>query len=330
VRVRPADKVIYEHLIYTQVTSLGQSQWSDLFMEKTIGDIRSYAGRTYRRGTSAKIEHACEDIPTKRNQGNIMDGLRSGTTGEAKLASSRKQNTKLFEDSALICGLPLFKDMKLWHHTDGPQFEEKGQVIELDIGDKRLPGGDTVNPEVLDFFRTGSDRARSYFQYYNIDYPNKTSRSEKEISLRRILPSMKERKSVLDRDIMAATSKNKTKLEALTVPELLVQIEETRKMLNSKKIDPQIRPEKKSGNKSEKIARLVELRSILFVMDKNAKGREEAEIIRQYKANGEVLKGNMRRILDDPMGLYAIHTSVLEKPRYKDPPELNDDSYIIL
>lgn len=199
----------------------------------------------------------------------------------------------------------------------------------LGVGDVRLPDGDSVNPEVLDL-RTGSKRMEQYFQFYNIENQEKTSRSEKEVSLRRILPSTKERKSILEKDIIAATSTNSTQLDALIVPELLAQIEATRQMVNAKGIDPQIKPEKKRGNKPEKKARLIELRSILFAMDKGAIDREREEIIRQYKVNGEVFKDDMKTILNDQMGLYAMHKSVLEKPRYSTAPDPNDDSYVIL
>ncbi len=101
-------------------------------------------------------------------------------------------------------------------------------------------------------------------------------------------------------------------------------------MLNSKGIKPQIKCEKQAGKKPEKKARLIELRKILFKMDKGAKEREKVEIIQQYKVNNEVFGENMKTILNDPLGMYAIHTNVLGKQRYKNAPDLNDESYVML
>ena len=332
----PALQVIYQELIYTQVTSFGKSRWADLSMETTIGHFRKLCGRKHTRGTGIKLEHACHTIPKMRNQGDVMDGLRTGLTGgAAKKQSKSKQTMKFFDDSPLIRVLPEIEGMKLWHNSDNPCFKEKGgeDIIELEPGDLRLPGGDSVNPEVLDCFRTGSERATRYFQHYNIDNPTQNSRSEKEVSLQRILPSKKERQAALEREIMAATSTDKKALDELSVKELLVHIEETRKMLNNKGVKPQIRPEKKSGNKPEKIGRLIELRGILFAMDKRAKSKEENAIRKQFEAKKADFKENLNSILNDPLGLYAISATVLDKDRYKQSPELlqdDDDKYVML
>lgn len=331
----PAHKVIYGELIYTQVTSFGKSRWSDLSMETTIGHFRKLCGRKQTRGTGRKMEHACQTIPKMRNQGDVMDGLRTGVTGGmAKKQLKSKQSMKIFVDSPILRVLPVIEEMKLWHNSENPCFKEKGVegIIELEPGDLRLPGGDSVNPEVLDCFGTGSERATKYFQHYNINNPTQNHRSEKEVSLRRILPSKKERQAALDREIMAATSTDKKALDDLSVKELLVHIEETRKMLNSKGVQPQIRPEKKSGNKPEKIGRLIELRGILFAMDKRAKSNEVIAIRKQFEAKKADFKKNMNSILNDSSGLYAISHTVLDKTRYKESPELlrDDDKYVML
>lgn len=331
----PALQVIYQELIYTQVTSFGKSRWADLSMETTIGHFRKLCGRKHTRGTGIKLEHACHTIPKMRNHGDVMDGLRTGVTGGAvKKQSKSKQTMKLFDDSPILRVLPVIEEMRLWHNSDNPCFKEKGVegIIELEPGDLRLPGGDSVNPEVLDCFGTGSERATNYFQHYNINNPTQNHRSEKEVSLQRILPSKKERQAALDREIMAATSTDKKALDDLSVKELLVHIEETRKMLNSKGVQPQIRPEKKSGNKPEKIGRLIELRGILFAMDKRAKSNEVIAIRKQFEAKKADFKKNMNSILNDPLGLYAISHTVLDKERYKKSPESlqDDDKYVML
>ena len=59
----PATKALYANEMFTRMTSTGKLQFTDLFMEKSIGRARSRLREKDCQGMDKKFEHVCEEIP---------------------------------------------------------------------------------------------------------------------------------------------------------------------------------------------------------------------------------------------------------------------------
>ena len=98
--------------------------------------------------------------------------------------------------------------------------DKSNKPIYIEPNSLSLPDKETLNPDMLRLFDIGSSRVCEYFQHNNIDMPYKVNRSEKNVSLTRILVILEDRKAALKKAIDAAMS--------ITEDELSKAIDKTR------------------------------------------------------------------------------------------------------
>jgi len=136
-------------------------------------------------------------------------------------------------------------------------------------------------------YQIGQDRAIRYMHLNNVETPYKVERSEKEseggVNLGRLLATTTDREEELDRLKTTGTSVNEKELAAVfIVKELEVEIAKLVLLLKSHPFGLDVEDVPSKALKEEKVKKLVELRSIYFGQDIDARKRIESDIVDSF------------------------------------------------
>ncbi|KAL7540626.1 hypothetical protein ACHAXR_010257 [Thalassiosira sp. AJA248-18] len=318
----PALKILYENEIFTGLTSQGTSLPRDECMEWSVKHTRKHNGKVERKGMQKNLEKSVSTIPSQRSDNLVRQELRTGNADGAK--GTRRTRDWLSADSPIILLHDLLHiKMKFWHPTNQPIIGDylKEKPIYAEPNSFKLPGNESLHYEVFLCFDIGLERVIKYMQRYYIDFPFSVGRSEKEVSLAKIMASSidrkQESKKTIDREI--STSKDDLKA-AFNKNEVGKKLQLLANELNEDIDDPDLAYVVRLNklNKDDRIQKLIKMRKFYFRKDTSAMGRLEAAARKAFEekypsessgiVTGEVILAKK---------IYCLSENVLQLDRYK-------------
>lgn len=221
----------------------------------------------------------------------VKSQLRGYKTSDDEKGDSRRRVKWLDQKS------PLVKVFRLIHH-EMTLWDRAGPTLKCVNGNRtRMPEGSDEIPMSKDgrrivlntnnCYQIGQDRAIRYMHLNNVETPYKVERSEKEseggVNLGRLLATTTDREEELDRLKTRGTSVNEKELAAVfIVKELEVEIAKLVLLLKSHPFGLDVEDVPSKALKEEKVKKLVELRSIYFGQDIDARKRIESDIVDSF------------------------------------------------
>lgn len=177
-----------------------------------------------------------------------------------------------------------------------------------------------LHPDVPNAFSIGSDKVASYHEFYNVEHPFKVDRSEKDISLKKILATTVDRKLELQKTINRAISLVEDDLnKSMNSAEVGEEIEKVIDVLNFKIQIPKLipMPTLSKMNKVDRIKELIRVRKIYFEHDKDAESRDRDEVRKAFEERyPEFVDSNelANQIYNEK--IYCLSDEVFNEARY--------------
>ena len=201
-----------------------------------------------------------------------------------------KTHDRLRINLPLLAGYELIHNrMEFWHPTNEPVIGRKsGQPVRVQKNSFDLPKKETLNPQVLEFVKIGTERAVKYLQLNYIDSPFKIDRSGKDVSLTKILATTLDRKCELKKMMDRVVSLSEEDLDrAMNKEEAGEELAVVLDALNFELSPPLPKlipiPTLSQLNKSDRIEKLIEYWRMYFEKDKVVKSRLEQSARKEFE-----------------------------------------------
>ena len=208
----------------------------------------------------------------------------------------------------------------LWHPTLEPVLKyENGKPIHAEPNSYKMPEEEVLNPQILNCFDIGGDRAERYMQKNNIDQPYKVERSEKDVPLTKILATTLDMKNELATMIHKVSSVDGTDLNnAMNKDEVGKELLDIVEKLNFEVQVIQMVPSPKLSklNKKQRIDMLIEYRKLYFEKEPGAKNKAEVSARKAFHDMYPEFSLNKR--LEDLYNnkIYCLCKEVFDRDRY--------------
>ena len=319
----PAQRKIYEELIFTQLTANGTPIFHDIFVELSVMNIRAYAGKTHYRGLDLAMELIAAKMSMSAGENTSTRTLRDSNAATTS-SRSRTHDTLSTEPSC-----PFYKvaaeyvAMGLWTHGVAPtvQGHRKGTTVECKNDILEIPGGGALHSFILSAI-TGMGRTRThqhFMEYYIINHGMET-RSDKIVDLTKINTTVNSISEKINVQLIFETStiEKDFKDRVFTKAKLMEYIHnmctEERNKCEDDRVDIDQPPPKNNANKDTIVSFLVKWRSIIFEKNPEMKQQLIDKMQAGFAQQSFSSEASRMALMDDTF--FKLSPSVLQRERY--------------